>query len=188
MLAAWRQTGDARYGEHARLLVETALGFEERRRGSYIENHGSVSYLGPTPFMYGILCTALRQYHLRTADGRAAVLIARLANAVYEEAHDPWHSKTAPALDYYYSPNPYLRGGDGFTPITTLNLGIAAMQAYGAYVTRDAGLADIARRSWAAGLNGGTVYPEMAYDLAGIVWWLDRLAEADLGEEGKTAK
>jgi hypothetical protein len=180
MLAAWRQTGEAKYGEHARALVETALGFEERRRGTYIENHGSVSYLGPTPFMYGILCTALRQYHLRTGDDRAAVLVARLASAVYEESHDPWHSKTLPNLDYYYSPNPYLRGGDGFTPITTLNLNIASAQAYGAYVTRDAALADIARRSWLAGLAGGTVYAEMAYDLAGIVWWLDRLAGAGL--------
>ena len=175
MLAAWRQTGEAKYGEHAKLLVETALGFEERRRGTYIEVHGSVSYLGPTPFMYGILCTALRKYHLRTGDERAAILIARLANAVYEEAHDPFHSKTLPNIDYYYSPNPYLRGGDGFTPITTLNLNIASAQAYGAYVTQDAGLADIARRSWLAGLNGGTVYAEMAYDLAGVVWWLERL-------------
>lgn len=177
MLAAWRQTGDAKYGDHAKLLVETALGFEERRRGTYIENHGSVSYLGPTPFMYGILCTALRQYHLRSGDERAAILIARLANAVYEETHDPFHSKTLPNIDYYYSPNPYLRGGDGFTPITTLNLNIAAAQAYGAYVTQDPGLADIARRSWLAGLEGGTVYPEMAYDLAGIIWWLDQLQE-----------
>ena len=177
MLAAWRQTGETKYLDHAKLLVETALGFEERRRGTYIENHGSVSYLGPTPFMYGILCTALRQYHLATGDDRAAVLIARLSNAVYEEAHDPWHSKTLPSIDYYYSPNPYLRGGDGFTPITTLNLNIAAAQAYGAWVTQDPGLADVARKSWQAGLEGGSVYMEMAYDLAGVVWWTDRLAE-----------
>ncbi len=177
MLAAWRQTGEAKYLDHAKLLVETALGFEERRRGTYIENHGSVSYLGPTPFMYGILCTALRQYHLATGDDRAAVLIARLANAVYEESHDPWHSKTLPNIDYYYSPNPYLRGGDGFTPITTLNVNIASAQAYGAYVTQDEGLADIARKSWQAGLEGGSVYMEMAYDLAGVVWWTDRLSE-----------
>jgi hypothetical protein len=174
MLAAWRQTGEKKYGEHARLLAEAAQGFLEQRRGTYIEVHGSVSYLGPTPFMYGILCTALRQYHLRTGDQRAALLIARLANAVYEESHDPFHSKTLPNVDYYYSPNPYLRGGDGFTPITTLNLNIAAAQAYGAYVTQDAGLAEIARRSWQAGLEGGTVYPEMAYDLPGVVWWLDK--------------
>ncbi len=177
MLAAWRQTGEAKYLDHAKLLVETALGFEERRRGTYIENHGSVSYLGPTPFMYGILCTALRQYHLATGDDRAAVLIARLANAVYEESHDPWHSKTLPNIDYYYSPNPYLRGGDGFTPITTLNVNIASAQAYGAYVTQDEGLADSARKSWQAGLEGGSVYMEMAYDLAGVVWWTDRLSE-----------
>lgn len=175
MLSAWRQTGEQVYGDHAKLLVETALGFEERRRGTYIENHGSVSYLGPTPFMYGILCTSLREYHLRTGDDRAAVLIARLANAVYEESHDPWHSKTLPNIDYYYSPNPYLRGGDGFTPITTLNLNIASAQAYAAYLTGDAGLADIARKSWLAGLRGGSVYPEMAYDLAGVLWWLDQV-------------
>ncbi len=65
---------------------------------------------------------------LRTGDDRAAVLLARLANAVYEESHDPWHSKTLPNIDYYYSPNPYLRGPDGFTPITQLNLNIAASQ------------------------------------------------------------
>jgi hypothetical protein len=175
MLSAWRQTGEDKYREHAKRLVETALGFEERRRGTYIEVHGSVSYLGPTPFMYGILCTSLRKYHLHTGDDRAAILITRLANAVYEESHDPWHSKTLPNIDYYYSPNPYLRGGDGFTPITTLNLNIAAAQAYAAYVTRDAGMADIAQKSWLAGLHGGSVYPEMAYDLAGVLWWLDEL-------------
>ena len=176
MLAAGRQTGEAKYLDHARVLAETALGFMERRRGTYIEVHGSVSYRGPTPFMYGILCTALRQYHLRTGDERAALVVARLANAVYEESHDPLHSKTLPNIDYYYSPNPYLRGDDGFTPITQLNLNIAAAQAYGAHVTQDAGLADIAKRSWLAGLDGNSVLPEMAYDLAGVVWWLDRVA------------
>ena len=49
-------------------------------------------------------CTALRQYHLRSGDERAAILIARLANAVYEETHDPFHSKTLPNIDYYYCP------------------------------------------------------------------------------------
>jgi len=185
MLAAWRQTGDEKYAVKARSLVETAVGFEERRRGTYIEVHGSVSYLGPTPFMYGILCTALRLYHLRTGDERAALLIARLASAVYEEMHDPAHSKTLPNIDYYYSPNPYLRGEDGFTPITHLNLNIASAQAYGAYVTRDEGLADIARRTWLAGLDGGSVHPEMAYDLAGVVWWLDKLAEIIKNTEDK---
>jgi hypothetical protein len=135
-----------------------------------------MSHRGPTPFMYGILCTALRLYHQQTGDERAAVLIARLADSVYEESHDPWHTKTAPNLDYYYSPNPYLRGGDGFTPITTLNLNIAAMQAYGAYLTQDPELAEIARRTWAAGLQGGTIYPEMAYDLAGVVHWLEQIS------------
>ena len=101
--------------------------------------------------MYGILCTALRQYHLRTGDARSAVLVARLATAMYEEAHDPWESKTLPNLDYHYSPNPYLRYEDGHSPITHLNLNIAAAQAYGAYVTQDAELADIARRAWLAG-------------------------------------
>lgn len=178
MLAAYRQTGQDKYLQHAKLLAQTAATFLERRRGTYIEVHGSVSYRGPTPFMYGILCTALRKYHLRTGDQGAATLIANLANAVYEESHDPLHSLTLPNVDYYYSPNPYLRGGSGgFTPITQLNLNIAAAQAYAAYLTQDPGLADIAQRSWLAGLNGGTVYPEMAYDLAGVVWWLDKVAD-----------
>jgi hypothetical protein len=187
LLCAWRQTGDEKYGPVVKSYVESALDKEERRRGTYIEVHGSVTYLGPTPFMYGILCTALREYHLRTGDERAAILIARLAVAMYEEAHDPWESKTLPNLDYHYSPNPYLRYEDGHTPITHLNLNIAAAQAYGAYVTQDAELADIARRTWIAGLDGptiagrdgGTIEAEMAYDLAGVVWWLDRLDDQD---------
>lgn len=187
LLCAWRQTGDEKYGPVVRSYVESALDKEEPRRGTYIEVHGSVTYLGPTPFMYGILCTALREYHLRTGDERAATLVARLAVAMYEEAHDPWESNTLPNLDYHYSPNPYLRYEDGHTPITHLNLNIAAAQAYGAYVTQDAELADIARRTWIAGLDGptiagrdgGTIEAEMAYDLAGVVWWLDRLDDQD---------
>ena len=56
-------------------------------------------------------------------------MIACLASAVFEESHDPFHSRTLPNIDYYYSPNPYLRGPDGFTPGCTLNLNVAAAQA-----------------------------------------------------------
>ncbi len=177
MLRAWQETLRPKYLKHARRLVDIALGYLEPRRGTYIEVHGSVSHRGSTPFMDGILCTALRNYHRLTGDQRVAVAIVRIAEAVYAEMHDPLHTKTAPNIDYYYSPNPYLRGNDGFTPITTLNLNVAAAQAYGAYLTGDSGLADIARRSWLAGLEGGTVYPEMSYDLAGVVYWLDRMPD-----------
>lgn len=68
------------------------------------------------------------------------------------------------------------RYGVGIAEYVRSSPNIASAQAYGAYVTQDAGLAEIARRTWLGGLQGGTVYPEMAYDLAGVVWWLDQVA------------
>jgi hypothetical protein len=99
--------------------------------------------------------------------------------AVYakiEESLAPYFANCKQNVRLFGEYSNWDNGEDGFTPITQLNLNIASAQAYGAYVTQDAGLAEIARRTWLGGLQGGTVYPEMVYDLAGVVWWLDRVA------------
>ncbi|MBM4087366.1 MAG: hypothetical protein FJ272_21450, partial [Planctomycetes bacterium] len=182
MVRAWQETGDPRYGEHAKHIVDVALNFMEQRRGAYLDSHGSSSHLGIVPFMSGILCSGLRQYHFWTGDDRAAIALAQNAEAAFAEMHDPARSKTLPNLDYFYSPNPYLCGTDGKSPIAHLNPNIASSQAYAAYLMGDSQLADIAWRTWQAYMKTGgwtSNSYDYLYDLHGVLYWLDKAPVTD---------
>ncbi|HNS32776.1 MAG TPA: hypothetical protein PKN36_07370, partial [bacterium] len=173
MVRAWQETGDPAYEKHARRIVDIALGYMEQRRGAYLRVHGSTSHMGIVPFMSGILASGLRHYHLWSGDERAGIAVAQIAQSVNAEMHDPYYSRTKPDLDYYYSPNPYLKGRDGKTLITSLNHNIVSAQAYAAYITGDPGLADIAWRSWRAYVqNGQWGTRSYLYDLHAAVYWL----------------
>jgi len=182
MVRAWQETGDERYGEHAKHIVDVAIKYMEDRRGAYLQRHGSNSHLGIVPFMTGILCTGLRQYHFWTGDARAGVALVQNAEAMFAEMHDPDCTQAAPNLDYYYSPNPYLRSANGKTPIAHLNPNIASAQAYAAYVMNDVKLADIAWRTWqaymqTAGWRSNSY--DFLYDLHAALYWLDKAPVPD---------
>ncbi len=180
MVRAWQETGDEKYLGHARRIVDIALGYMEDRRGAYIRVHGSSSHMGIVPFMSGILCSGLKNYHFWTGDERAACTIAQVSESVFAEMHDPYYSKTLPDIDYYYSPNPYLRGNDGHTLTTHLNLNIVAAQAYAAYITGDSGLADIAWRSWRAYVRKGSWGSlSYLYSLHAALFWLKKAPVTD---------
>ena len=182
MVRAWQETGDQRYADQAKHIVDVAINHMERRRGAYLQRHGSNSHLGIVPFMTGILCSGLRQYHFWSGDDRAGVALVQNAMAMFIEMHDPARSKTLPNLDYYYSPNPYLRGGDGKTPIAHLNPNIASAQAYASILTDDPELADIAWRTWqaymqTAGWNQNSY--DFLYDFPAALYWLDKAPVPD---------
>ena len=177
MVRALQETGDERYATQARHIVDVAINHMERRRGAYLQRHGSCSHLGIVPFMTGILCSGLRQYHLWTGDDRAGVALVQNAEAMFAEMHDPAQTLTSPNLDYYYSPNPYLRKENGKTPIAHLNPNIASAQAYAAYIMDSPELADMAWRTWQAymrtsGWNSNSY--DYLYDFPAALYWLDR--------------
>ena len=191
MVRAWQETGDARYAAHAKHIVDVALNHMEPRRGAYLQRHGSNSHLGIVPFMTGILCTGLRQYHFWTGDDRAGVAVVQNAEAMFAEMHDPLCSQTLPNLDYYYSPNPYLRSTNGKTPIAHLNPNIAAAQAYAAYLRDDPELADIAWRTWEAYMQTAgwrrNSY-DYLYDLHAALYWLDKAPVPDRTSQIKVGR
>ncbi|NQT19124.1 MAG: hypothetical protein HQ592_05430, partial [Planctomycetes bacterium] len=98
------------------------------------------------------------------------------------ELHDPALSKTAPNIDYYYSPNPYLNGKEGTDPIAHLNPNIASAQAYAATLMDDPQLADIAWRTWQAYMQTAgwerNSY-DYLYDLHATLYWLDQAPVPD---------
>lgn len=179
---AWQETGEQRYLDHAGMLVDIAVANMEDRRGAYLHTHGSYSHQGIVPFMTGILCSGLRQYHYWTGDERAARCLVQNAEAMFAESHDPAHSKTLPSLDYYYSPNPYLNGKEGTDPTAYLNPNIASAQAYAATLMDDPQLADIAWRTWQAYMQTASwernAY-DYLYDLHATLYWLDRAPVPD---------
>ena len=190
-MRAWQETGEQRYLDHAKMLVEIALGNMEDRRGAYLHTHGSHSHVGIVPFMTGILCTGLRQYHYWTGDERAATCLVQNAEAMFAETHDPACSKTLPSLDYYYSPNPYLNGETGTDPTAYLNPNIASAQAYAAVLMDDPGMADIAWRTWQAYMKTGgwerNAY-DYLYDLHAALYWLDKAPVPDRTPEVKVGR
>lgn len=180
MVRALQETGDSRYGEYAEKLVDIALGMMEQRRGARLQRHGSHSHFGIVPFVSAILASGLRHYHLWTGDERAAKALVQIAESIYAEMHEPYHSKTFPDIDYYYSPTIYLNR----EPITGLNLNIVSAQAYAAYITCDRELADIAWRSWRAYVHNGSKHgdwgtPGYLYDLHAALYWLARAPVPD---------
>ena len=188
MVRAWQETGDQRYADQAKHIVEVAINHMERRRGAYLQRHGSCSHLGIVPFMTGILCSGLRQYHFWTGDDRAGIALVQNAEAMFAEMHDPDCSKTLPQIDYYYSPNPYLRGDNGKTPIAHLNPNIVSAQAYAAYLRDDPKLADVAWRSWQAYMqtSGWTSNSyDFLYDFPAVLYWLDRAPVPDRAAQAK---
>ena len=102
----------------------------------------------------------------------------RSSQPVYAEMHNPKTSQAAPNIDYEYSPNPYHRELPHFKPLTWLNPGICTGQAYGACISGDPRLADIAIRGWKAFLLGKqtVMTPQSCYDLPAAVYWIDRAA------------
>ena len=191
MVRAWQETGDQRYMDHAKHIVDVAIGYMEDRRGAYLQRHGLDSHKGVMPFMTGVLCTGLRQYHFWTGDRRAAVALVQNAEAMVAEMHDPARSLTKPYLDYYYSPTPYLRKPDGKTPIAHLNPNIASAQAYAAWLTRDAALADIAWRTWQAYIKvrGWTSNSyDFLYDFPAALYWLDKAPVPDRADRASVPR
>ena len=191
VMRGWQETGEQRYLDHATMLVDIALGNMEDRRGAYLHTHGSHSHLGIVPFMTGILCTGLRQYHYWTGDERAAVCLVQNAEAMFAEMHDPACSKTLPNLDYYYSPNPYLNGATGTDPNAYLNPNIASAQAYAAVLMDDPKLADIAWRTWQAYMQTAgwerNAY-DYLYDLHAALYWLDQAPVPDRTPQVKVGR
>ena len=181
-MRGWQETGEQRYLDHAKMLVDIALANMEDRRGAYLHVHGSHSHKGIVPFMTGILTTGLRQYHYWTGDKRAAVALVQNAEAMFAETHDPACSKTLPTIDYYYSPNPYLNGKTGTDPTAYLNPNIASAQAYAAVLMDDPQLADIAWRTWQAYMQTASWERnsyDYLYDLHATLYWLAKAPVPD---------
>ena len=182
VMRGWQETGEQRYLDHAKMLVDIAVSNMEDRRGAYLHVHGSYSHRGIVPFMTGILCSGLRQYHYWTGDERAAACLVQNAEAMFAEMHVPALSKTAPNIDYYYSPNPYLNGKEGTSLIAHLNPNIVSAQAYAAVLMDDPALADIAWRTWQAYMQTAgwekNSY-DYLYDLHAALYWLERAPVSD---------
>ncbi len=172
LLRAYRETGEQRFLDEARELVQVGVSHIDNRRGAYIQKHGNESFKGIVPFMSGILMSALREFHLETHDTAAGEALVKSAWALYAETHHPGTTRMAPAIDYEYSPNP----SSGRVPRGTFNLGISANQAYGSLIADDQALADIAVRTWDGFLKSKPVEytPALCYDIPAALYWVQQ--------------
>ncbi len=168
LMRAYRDTLDERYLKEAGEWAQEAVRHTHPRRGAYLESPNHVSYPGVSPFKNGILMTGLREYHQVTGDPRIGVLLNQIGWSVYAESYNPNNTEARPNIDYEYSPVPYRR-----EPLTRLNVGISAGQAYAAAISGDRRLAEIARLGYQGFLEGRpvSVTPSFCYDLAAAIFW-----------------
>ncbi|HWL51145.1 MAG TPA: hypothetical protein VNQ90_01825 [Chthoniobacteraceae bacterium] len=168
LMRAYRDTLDERYLKEAGEWAQVALKHTHPRRGAYLENPNHVSYPGLSPFKNGILLTGLREFYETTADPGIGALLYQIAWSVYAETYNPNNTEARPNLDYEYSPVPYKRA-----PMTRLNVGISAGQAYAAAISGDRRLAEIARLGYQGFLEGRpvTTTPCFCYDLPAAIFW-----------------
>lgn len=109
LTAAYDETGDAQYLKACREVMNDALRHIDRRRGTYVEVHGSVSYRGNVPWMGAQLAESLYLYYRQSGDVDAAIALVGLAESILSENRN----REVPGDVFGYSHNPQFgKSGD----------------------------------------------------------------------------
>lgn len=133
---AYDETGDKRYLEHCRKIVEAVLDqsprsragtFVDLRRGTFVEIHGNFNYYGNVPWMAAQLAEPMYMYWRLTGDADAASAIVGFAESVICEDMEP----DEPGNFSGYSHHPQT------TPSPTYNMLLAPMIMYAYDITGD---------------------------------------------------
>jgi hypothetical protein len=130
VMSAYDETLDPKYLDMAKRIAYDSISRVDRRRGTYSEVHGNISYRGNVPWMAAQLAQPLYEYYRFSGDIAIAKAVVGLAESmitencersklgdVYGYSHNPHFGKTsgyhiliAPAILYAYE----LTGDESF--------------------------------------------------------------------------
>jgi hypothetical protein len=136
LCAAYRESGEVAFLEAGTARLEAMLGRVDRRRGAWLDWHGSEVYPGTSPWMAATLAGPLYSWYQMTGDVEAAQLLVGLAETVICE-NTPWDK---PGAMRTYSPNPRFPETTAYDP-AVLPLLLAAHELTGDAFFREAALA-----------------------------------------------
>lgn len=136
--AAYQETGEIVFLEAGSARLEAMYKRMDRRRGAWIDWHGSEVYPGMTPWMAAQLAGPLYTWYDMTGDVEAAQLLVGLAETIICE-NTPWEQ---PGAMRTYSPNPRFPETTAYDPFV-LPLLLAAHD-----LTGDAFFLDAAKAQW----------------------------------------
>lgn len=163
LCAAYRDTGEVAFLEAGTARLEAMLKRIDRRRGAWIDWHGSEVYPGTIPWMAAQLAAPLYTWYQMTGDVEAAQLLVGLAETVVCE-NTPWDK---PGEMRTYSPNPRFPETTAYDPVV-LPLLLAAHELTGDDFFREA-----AETQWKRWLTNPEYLP--MFNLAWSWPWLNGL-------------
>lgn len=139
IVAAYRETGEMTFLEAGAERLAAMLKRADRRRGVWLDWHGSESYPGNVPWMAAQLAGPLWSWYEMTGDVEAAQLLVGLAESLICEGA-PWEAPGAMAT---YSPNPR------YPRVASLDPFIIPLIAAAGDLTGDSRFEEAARAQWA---------------------------------------
>lgn len=163
LCAAYRESGEVAFLEAGAARLEAMNKRVDRRRGAWIDWHGSEVYPGTTPWMAAQLADPLYAWYQMTGDVEAAQLLVGLAETVICE-NTPWDK---PGAMKTYSPNPRFPDTTAYDPFV-LPLLLAAHE-----LTGDSFFRDAAQAQWERWLARPEFLP--VFNLAWHWPWVNQL-------------
>lgn len=166
LCAAYRESGEVAFLEAGAARLEAMNKRVDRRRGAWIDWHGSEVYPGTTPWMAAQLADPLYAWYQMTGDIEAAQLLVGLAETVICE-NTPWDN---PGAMKTYSPNPRFPDTTAYDPFV-LPLLMAAHD-----LTGDPFFLDAAKAQWDRWMKTPEFLP--VFNLAWHWPWTNQLTVA----------
>ncbi|MBL7647724.1 MAG: hypothetical protein JNK74_16180 [Candidatus Hydrogenedentes bacterium] len=170
LCAAYLETGEVAFLEAGAARLEAMYKRMDRRRGAWIDWHGSEVYPGTTPWMAAQLAGPLYAWYDRTGDVEAAQLLVGLAETIICE-NTPWDR---PGAMRTYSPNPRFPETTAYDPFV-LPLLLAAHE-----LTGDAFFLDAAEAQWTRWQAAPTYLP--VFNLAWHWPWVNTKLSVENGQ------
>ncbi len=167
LVAAYDETGNAKYLDAARAVAHDSFRCIDSRRGAYEELHGNMNLYGGLPWLQAQLAEPLYEYYRISGDVEAAVAVVGIAESIMtENAVD-----CDPSTMYGYSFNPIWRSGvTSSAGLSGYDVLVAPVFMYAYDLTGDRSFLEFARS-----LYKRTIADESVNSVANCYWNTDSL-------------
>lgn len=194
LTCVYELTGEKKYLDSARQIVELACAWRDRKRGGWIrvyedkQEWDDPRFKGGSPFMTALLMEGLIRYHRLTGDEKARQAIVGATDWLVKECWWPNIGRPgSPTFAYIQCPPP------GRGEIYDLNMMFLEMLGYTWHLTGERKYLDVATQALAGGLKSFGAHPK-AYNQAmrscarGLYWMQQRPLAAPPGPKAPEPK